>query len=102
MQLKVEKEHLCSALFIAGKEVWYRLPTMAQETLTFETDSEKRVALDRIARATRRDRSDVLNAAIEAYLAVHDWQIEHIEQGLREADAGDFAGSDEVARAFRR
>ncbi len=75
---------------------------MGEESLTFRVASEKREALDRLAQAMDRDRTDLLNAAIDAYLAVHDWQRTHIEEGLRQADAGKFAGDEEIARAFRR
>ena len=37
-----------------------------------------------------------------AYLDVYRWQVEHIEQAVREADAGDFASEQEVAEAFAR
>jgi len=43
-----------------------------------------------------RDRSYVLNLAISAYLEVNQWQIEHME-GLRQADAGEFATEAEAA-----
>ncbi len=49
-----------------------------------------------------RDRSDVLNDAIDAYLATHRWQVEHIEEALRQAQAGEFASEEEVAAAFAR
>lgn len=75
---------------------------VAKETLTFRTDREKRQALDEIARGLDRDRSWVLNAAIDAYLDVHGWQVARIEEGLRQARAGEFATDEEVARAFRR
>jgi len=48
-----------------------------------------------------RDRSYVLNLAISAYLEVNQWQIEHIMEGLRQADAG-FATEAEVAAAFEK
>ena len=49
-----------------------------------------------------RDRSYILNEAITAYLDAHEWQIEHIKKGLRQADAGKFASQKEVARAMAR
>ena len=76
--------------------------TVGKETLTFRTESEKRQALDEIARGLDRDRSWVLNAAIDAYLDVHAWQVARIKEGLRQAEAGEFATDEEVARAFRR
>jgi predicted transcriptional regulator len=44
----------------------------------------------------------ILNDAIDAYLQVQQWQLEHIKEGLRQADAGEFARDEEVAAAFAR
>ena len=75
---------------------------MSKETITFRIETEKREALDAIAAQMDRDRSYVLNEAISAYLEVHQWQIEHIKEGLRQADAGEFATEDEVVAAFEK
>ena len=72
------------------------------ETITFSLDAEKRKAIDEIASLLERDRSDILNDAIDAYLQVQQWQLEHIKEGLRQADAGEFATEEEVAAAFAR
>ena len=58
---------------------------MSRETISFRLESEKREALDAVAAALDRDRSYVINEAIEAYLDVHRWQTDHIRQGLRQA-----------------
>jgi RHH-type transcriptional regulator, rel operon repressor / antitoxin RelB len=65
-------------------------------------DVKKREALDALAQAQDRDRTYVLNEAIDAYLEVHQWQIEHIKEGIRQADAGQFASDAAVATAFSR
>jgi predicted transcriptional regulator len=75
---------------------------MGKTTITFRLDADKREALDAIAEVADRDRSYVLNEAIDAYLDAHQWQIEHIKKGLRQAEAGQFATEKEVARAFAR
>ncbi|MBZ5515115.1 MAG: CopG family transcriptional regulator [Acidobacteriia bacterium] len=75
---------------------------MGKATITFRLDTDKREALDAIADVTDRDRSHVLNEAIDAYLDAHRWQIEHIKKGLRQAQAGRFASDKEVAGAFAR
>ncbi len=78
------------------------VPARAKEVVTVRLDQEKRAAVDRIAEAFQRDRSFIINEAIDAYLAVHRWHIDHIEEGLRQAEAGEFASGDEVAQAFAR
>jgi len=75
---------------------------MGKTTITFRLDTDKKDALEAIAEVTDRDRSYVLNEAINAYLDAHQWQTEHIKKGLRQAKAGQFAGDKEVARAIAR
>jgi predicted transcriptional regulator len=75
---------------------------MGRGMVTFRLDNEKRRALDLIAAGLDRDRSYVLNEAISNYLDVHQWQIEHIKAGLKEANAGKFATEKEVAAAFAK
>jgi predicted transcriptional regulator len=75
---------------------------MERETISFRVQVQKRRALDAIAQAQDRDRTYVLNEAIDAYLDVHQWQIEHIQEGIRQADAGEFASDAEAAAAFSR
>ena len=75
---------------------------MDLKTISFRLPNKKKDALDAIATALDRDRSYVLNEAVDAYLEVHRWQIEHIKAGLRQAAAGKFATKAEVAAAFKR
>ncbi len=80
---------------------------MSRETISFRLESEKREALDAVATALDRDRSYIINEAIEneaieAYLDVHRWQLEHIREGLRQADAGEFATEAEMKATFVR
>ena len=75
---------------------------MEQKTISFRLETEKKDAIDAIAAALDRDRSYVLKEAIDAYLDVHRWQIEHIRKGIRQANAGKFASKAEVAAAFER
>lgn len=75
---------------------------MNKRTITFRVDAQKRKALDAIAVGIDRDRSYVLNEAIDNYLEVHRWQSAHIKEGLRQAEAGKFAADREVAAAFAR
>lgn len=78
------------------------MPEMTRESVTFRLDAEKRTELDAVAKALDRDRSYVLNQAVGAYLEAHRWQLDHIHEGIRQADAGEFASDEEVAAAFDR
>jgi RHH-type transcriptional regulator, rel operon repressor / antitoxin RelB len=60
-------------------------------------------AMDRApARHDGRDRTRALNEAVEPSLDVDQWQTQHIQEGIRQADAGEFASDAEVAAAFSR
>jgi predicted transcriptional regulator len=73
---------------------------MSKENITFRLDSDKRTTLDAIAAGMDRDRSYVLNEAISVYLEMHQWQIDQIQQGLAEAESGDFASDEDVQAMF--
>ena len=75
---------------------------MNKQTVTLRVDSKKKKAIDAIAVEIDRDRSYVLNEAIDSYLELHAWQIEHIRGGLRQANAGHFAKDSEVKAAFAK
>jgi predicted transcriptional regulator len=79
-----------------------RRRAMSKETLTFRTDSKKKEALDAIAESLDRDRSYVLNEAIDSYLEVHQWQMDQIKQAVKEAERGDFATEEEVNAVLKK
>ncbi|WMN19178.1 ribbon-helix-helix protein, CopG family [Pseudomonas piscis] len=62
-----------------------RLPDEMAETLAL------------LAKATGRSKSFLAVDALREYLAREAWQIEEIQKALGEADAGDFASTEEVA-----
>ena len=75
---------------------------MSKEIITLRIDSEKRIALDRLAQGFDCDRSYILNQAIDYYLQINQWQIAEIEQALLEAEAEDFVSQDDVNDLFKR
>jgi predicted transcriptional regulator len=75
---------------------------MVKETMTVRIEPETREALDAIAATLDRDRSYVVNQALAAFVETHRWQVEHIRQGLREANAGKFASQASVNKVIAR
>ncbi len=75
---------------------------MAKETMTVRLEPETRDALDAIAATLDRDRSYVVNQALAAYVETHRWQVEHIQKGLREANAGKFVSHANVNKVIAR
>ena len=68
--------------------------------VTFRMQEEKKLLIDELAVAQDRDRSYIINKALDTYLEVMKWQLAHIKEGLRQAEAGKFATDDEVSKAF--
>ncbi len=71
-------------------------------SITFKTEQQKREALDQIAQDMDRDRSYILNEAINNYLELYHWQVRQIEKGIEAAEAGNFATDDEIQSAIAK
>jgi len=74
----------------------------SKSTITFRTGEEQRQQLDNIAVSMDRDRSYVINQAIDNYLDVYRWQVEHINEGLKQVERGEFVPESEWRSAFKR
>ena len=59
------------------------------KTVSFRTDAKKVKALDALASMQERDRSYLLNQAVDSYLDLQLYHIELIENGIRQADKGE-------------
>ena len=70
--------------------------------MTVRLEPETRDALDAIAATLDRDRSYVVNQALAAYVETHRWQVEHIQKGLREANAGKFVSQANLNKVIAR
>ena len=75
---------------------------MSEDTISVRIASDKKAALDAIAEQIDRDLSFVVEEALDAYLELHAWQVKHIQEGMRQADADEFASEAEVREAFAR
>jgi len=76
--------------------------SIVQETITFRLDRTKWEALDAIAKELDRDRSYLLNEAIENYIEIYKWQIAEINLAIAQADVEDFASDEDVDTMFGR
>jgi predicted transcriptional regulator len=61
---------------------------MEKQTVSFRMESGKVAALDALADSLDRDRTYLLNEAIQSYLDLQQWQLDEIRAGLADADAG--------------
>ncbi len=76
-------------------------PTQPLKTVTARVRPDTVASLDELAAAQDRDRSYLINEALEQYVAHRRWMVEETRRAVAEADAGDFL-SDEEAEAFMR
>jgi RHH-type transcriptional regulator, rel operon repressor / antitoxin RelB len=71
------------------------------KSVTFRIDDDKLEFLDRLAKSMDRERSYLINQAVEDYLEIRRWHIEEIKKAVADADAGKFASPEEVEAFFR-
>lgn len=71
---------------------------MEKQTVSFRIDATKLEALDSLAEILDRDRTYLLNEAVHNYLDVQQWQMEHIQEGIRQADAGETVSHAEIKK----
>lgn len=69
---------------------------------TVRLDDEKAKKLDQLASRLDRPRSYLAAQAIDDFLAREEWQLAEIEAGLTEADRGEFASPEDLARVVAK
>lgn len=69
-------------------------------TISFRTEDITKQKLDMLAAQQNRDRSYIINQALDYYLSLNEWQLAHIEEGAKQARNNDFAEDAEVKAAF--
>ena len=68
--------------------------------ISFVTEKKKKKKLEFIASQADRNLSYIINEALDNYLEIHSWQIEHINHAIQEADEGKFASEDDISTFF--
>lgn len=71
-------------------------------TMTVRIEDDVKDRLDVLAEATQRSKSFLAAEAIREYVEINEWQIRETRAALTEADAGDFAGDEEVAALAKK
>lgn len=69
---------------------------------TIRLPDETAERLDRLAEKLDRSRAYVAARAIEDFVAREAWQLAEIEAGLAEAERGEFASDDVVAKVIAK
>jgi predicted transcriptional regulator len=75
---------------------------MAGKNASIRMDAEKLARVDSIAKAVNRSRAWVINQAVDRYLEYEEWFVQQVQQGLDEADQGQFATDQEVKKRFAK
>ena len=75
---------------------------MAKLGISLRIDDDKIDELDNLAKAQKRDRSFVINEAIETYLEINKWQTEHIKASIIQANQGKFSSVNEVDKVLKK
>ena len=71
---------------------------MSLKTVTVRIPEEKVAALDAAAAHQQRDRSFVLNEAVDHYLSLQEYHLALIDEGIRQADAGQLIPHSEIKK----
>src|SRR5579859_7865781 len=74
----------------------------ALKTISFRIPSDTVESLDELAESMDRDRSHVLNEAVENYLRLNEHHLKLIQKGLRAAERGDFVPDAEMKKLISR
>jgi predicted transcriptional regulator len=61
---------------------------MSTTLVSFRVKSELKAKLDSLAEATQRSKSFLAAEALERYIELESWQVAHIKEGMRQAEAG--------------
>jgi len=69
-------------------------------TLTLRISDEANSALDALAEATDRSKSYLALRAIDEYIKLNEWQVQAIQAGIDDADAGRMVEHDAVKQRW--
>jgi RHH-type transcriptional regulator, rel operon repressor / antitoxin RelB len=74
----------------------------AEKMLNVRLPNELHESLSRLTKATGRTKSFLAVEALRGYIAAEAWQLKDIEDGLAEADRGEFASPRAVKAFFKK
>ena len=75
---------------------------MVAKTLNVRLPEDLYNQIEALASATARTKSYLTIDALNHYVQRESWQIRDIHEGIREADAGEFATEDQVKAVFAK
>jgi predicted transcriptional regulator len=75
---------------------------MAARTINVRLPEALYHQIEELAKATARTKSFLTIDALTRYVERESWQIRDIHEGIREADAGEFATDEQVKGVFAK
>jgi predicted transcriptional regulator len=76
--------------------------TQASVSVSFRTRKSQIHQLDALAKQQHRDRTQLIEEALDQYLALQNLHLARIDEGIQAADRGEFATEDQVQAEFAR
>jgi RHH-type rel operon transcriptional repressor/antitoxin RelB len=71
-------------------------------TMTIRLEPELKERLERLAEATQRSKSFLAAEALRDFVELNEWQIQEINEAIKEADKGDFASDKAVKKTLSK
>ncbi|MDJ0806834.1 MAG: CopG family ribbon-helix-helix protein [Gammaproteobacteria bacterium] len=71
-------------------------------TMTIRLEPELKSRLDKLSAATHRSKSFLAAEAVREFVEINEWQIQEIENAIKETNADDFSTDQEVQAVFNK
>lgn len=77
------------------------MPQTQQKSVTFRTEAAKLATLDALSESLVRDRTSLLNEALDAFIEVQTWHKREIMKALEEVRRGETISEEEMDEFFK-
>jgi predicted transcriptional regulator len=77
------------------------MPQRQQKSVTFRTEAAKLATLDALSESLGRDRTSLLNEALDAFIEVQTWHKREIMKALEEVRRGEVISEEEMDEFFK-
>ncbi|AFZ24865.1 putative transcriptional regulator [Cylindrospermum stagnale PCC 7417] len=77
------------------------MPQTQQKSVTFRTEAAKLATLDALSESLGRDRTSLLNEALDAFIEVQTWHKREIMKALEEVRRGEVISEEEMDEFFK-
>jgi predicted transcriptional regulator len=70
--------------------------------MTIRLEPELKSRLDKLSASTHRSRSFLAAEAVREFVEINEWQIQEIEDAIKEANASDFSTDQELQAVLNK